>query len=45
MAMFEPTRWKFTHFIHHKNTYSTKDPYDHEILYGNDLKKKTPKSF
>ena len=44
MAMFEPTRWKFTHFVHHKNTYSTKDPYDHEILYGNDLKK-TPKSF
>jgi fatty acid desaturase len=42
MAMFEPTRWKYTHFVHHRDTYSTKDPYDHEILYGNDLKN-TPK--
>ena len=42
MAFFEPTRWKFTHFVHHGNTYSTKDPYDHEIEYGNNLKD-TPK--
>ena len=43
MAFFEPTRWKFTHFVHHGNTYSTKDPYDHEIEYGNNLKD-TPKN-
>ena len=42
MAYFEPTRWRFTHFIHHGNTYSTKDPYDHEIEYDNNLKD-TPK--
>tara|TARA_Y100001970_G_scaffold204385_1_gene248840 strand:+ start:306 stop:1307 length:1002 start_codon:yes stop_codon:yes gene_type:complete len=38
MAYFEPTRWRYTHFIHHGNTYSTKDPYDHEIEYDNNLK-------
>ena len=38
MAYFEPTRWRFTHFVHHGNTYSTKDPYDHEIEYDNNLK-------
>ena len=37
MAFFEPIRWRYTHFIHHGNTYSTIDPYDHEIEYGNDL--------
>ena len=42
MAYFEPTRWRFTHFVHHGNTYSTKNPYDHEIEYGNDSKE-TPK--
>ena len=35
MAYFEPTRWRFTHFTHHGNTYSTNDPYDHEIEYDN----------
>ena len=44
MAYFEPTRWRFTHFVHHGNTYSTKDPYDHEIEYNNDLGK-TPVKF
>ena len=39
MACFEPTRWRYTHFIHHGNTYSTENPYDHEIEYQNDLKK------
>tara|TARA_B100001250_G_scaffold413842_1_gene449422 strand:- start:1723 stop:2724 length:1002 start_codon:yes stop_codon:yes gene_type:complete len=39
MACFEPTRWRYSHFIHHGNTYSTKNPYDHEIEYENDLKK------
>tara|TARA_Y100000590_G_scaffold274793_1_gene308495 strand:- start:1777 stop:2778 length:1002 start_codon:yes stop_codon:yes gene_type:complete len=38
MACFEPVRWRYTHFIHHGNTYSTDNPYDHEIEYGNDLK-------
>ena len=38
MSYFEPTRWRFTHFVHHGNTYSTQNPYDHEIEYGNDLK-------
>ncbi len=42
MAYFEPTRWRFTHFVHHGNTYSTKNPYDHEIEYDNNLKD-TPK--
>ena len=42
MAYFEPTRWRFTHFVHHGNTYSTKDPYDHEIEYDNNFKD-TPK--
>jgi fatty acid desaturase len=42
MAYFEPTRWRFTHFVHHGNTYSTTDPYDHEIEYDNNLKD-TPK--
>ena len=42
MAYFEPTRWRYTHFIHHGNTYSTKNPYDHEIEYENNLKD-TPK--
>ncbi len=41
MAYFEPTRWRFTHFIHHGHTYSTNDPYDHEIEYGNDYKNTT----
>ena len=44
MAYFEPTRWRYTHFVHHGNTYSTKDPYDHEIEYNNDIKK-TPIKF
>ena len=38
MAYFEPIRWRYSHFIHHGNTYSTENPYDHEIEYGNDLK-------
>ncbi len=38
MSYFEPIRWRYTHFIHHGNTYSTKDPYDHEIEYGNNFK-------
>ena len=42
MAYFEPTRWRFTHFIHHGNTYSTKNPFDHEIEYNNNIKE-TPK--
>ena len=42
MAYFEPTRWRYTHFVHHGNTYSTKNPYDHEIEYDNNLKD-TPK--
>ena len=44
MAYFEPTRWRYTHFVHHGNTYSTKDPYDHEIEYNNDIRK-TPIKF
>ena len=43
MACFEPIRWRYTHFIHHGNTYSTKNPYDHEIEYGNDLKNTIPR--
>jgi len=39
MSYFEPIRWRFTHFAHHGNTYSAQNPYDHEIEYGNDLKK------
>ena len=35
-------RWRYTHFVHHGNTYSTENPYDHEIEYGNNLKE-TPK--
>ena len=42
MAYFEPTRWRFTHFIHHGNTYSTENPFDHEIEYNNNVKE-TPK--
>jgi fatty acid desaturase len=42
MSNFEPTRWRHTHFIHHGNTYSTENIFDHEIEYGNDLKE-TPK--
>ena len=42
MSNFEPIRWRYTHFVHHGNTYSTENPFDHEIEYGNDLKK-TPK--
>ena len=42
MANFEPIRWRHTHFIHHGNTYSTENPFDHEIEYGNNLKE-TPK--
>ena len=38
MSNFEPTRWRYTHFVHHGNTYSTENPFDHEIEYGNDLK-------
>ena len=38
MSNFEPIRWKYTHFVHHGNTYSTENPFDHEIEYGNDLK-------
>tara|TARA_Y100000590_G_scaffold46748_1_gene49509 strand:- start:1186 stop:2187 length:1002 start_codon:yes stop_codon:yes gene_type:complete len=43
MALFEPIRWRYTHFIHHGNTYSTENPYDHEIEYGNDLKNTIPR--
>ena len=43
MACFEPIRWRYTHFIHHGNTYSTENPYDHEIEYGNDLKNTIPR--
>ncbi|MDB4069788.1 fatty acid desaturase [Candidatus Pelagibacter sp.] len=42
MSNFEPIRWRYTHFVHHGNTYSTENPFDHEIEYGNNLKK-TPK--
>ena len=41
MAYFEPTRWRFTHFVHQKYLFN-KDPYDHEIEYDNNLKD-TPK--
>ena len=44
MANFEPVRWRYTHFVHHGNTYSTENPFDHEIEYGNNLKE-TPKRF
>ena len=43
MAFFEPIRWRYTHFIHHGNTYSTENPYDYEIEYGNDLKNTIPR--
>lgn len=43
MSNFEPIRWRYTHFVHHGNTYSTKNPFDYEIEYGNDLKE-TPKN-
>ena len=43
MANYEPTRWRYTHFVHHGNTYSTENPYDHEIEYGNDLKNTIPR--
>ena len=39
MVFFEPVRWRYTHFNHHGNTYSTENPFDHEIEFGNDLKK------
>ena len=42
MSNFEPIRWRYTHFVHHGNTYSTENPFDHEIEYGNDLSD-TPK--
>ncbi|MDA9105038.1 fatty acid desaturase [Candidatus Pelagibacter sp.] len=38
MSNFEPIRWRYTHFVHHGNTYSTENPFDHEIEYGNNLK-------
>ena len=38
MSFFEPTRWRYTHFIHHGNTYSTENPYDHEIEFSNNAK-------
>ena len=44
LSNFEPVRWRYTHFVHHGNTYSTENPYDHEIEYGNNLKE-TPKNF
>ena len=42
MANFEPIIWRHTHFVHHGNTYSTENPFDYEIEYGNNLKE-TPK--
>ena len=42
LSNFEPLRWRYTHFVHHGNTYSTENPFDHEIEYGNNLKE-TPK--
>ena len=39
MAFFEPIRWRFTHFNHHGNTYSTDNPYDYEIEFNNNLQK------
>ena len=42
MSNFEPIRWRYTHFVHHGNTYSTNNPFDHEIEYDNNLKE-TPK--
>jgi fatty acid desaturase len=42
MSNFEPIRWRYTHFVHHGNTYSTVNPFDHEIEYDNNLKE-TPK--
>ena len=42
MSNFEPIRWRYSHFVHHANTYSTENPFDHEIEYGNNLKE-TPK--
>jgi fatty acid desaturase len=43
LSNFEPLRWRYTHFVHHGNTYSTENPFDHEIEYGNNLKE-TPKN-
>ena len=43
LSNFEPARWRYTHFVHHGNTYSTENPFDHEIEYGNNLKE-TPKN-
>ena len=31
LSNFEPLRWRYTHFVHHGNTYSTENPFDHEI--------------
>ncbi len=42
MSNFEPIRWRYSHFVHHGNTYSTENPFDYEIEYGNDLSD-TPK--
>ena len=42
MSNFEPIRWRYTHFVHHGNTYSTENPFDYEIEYENNLKE-TPK--
>ena len=43
MSNFEPIRWRYTHFVHHGNTYSTENPFDHEIEYGNNLKETSKK--
>ena len=37
MNNFEPVRWRYTHFVHHGNTYSTDNPFDHEIEYALDF--------
>ena len=37
MAYFEPTRWRFTHFVHMESIFN-KNHYDHEIEYDNNLK-------
>ena len=42
MSNFEQIRRRHTHFVHHGNTMSTDNPFDHEIEYGNNLKE-TPK--
>ena len=33
MANFEPIRWRHTHFVHHGNTYSTKNPFDLSLIH------------